>query len=118
MDLNRFSYPSRRTVVFAKNGMAATSIPQAAEAGIEIMRKGGNAIDAIIAMAMCIAVVEPTSNGIGSDAFAIVYTGDVIDPSPGNAANSIFTGTLAEIIFTGGSGVPSIVTGTSAPTLR
>jgi len=75
MDLNRFSYPSRRTVVFAKNGMAATSIPQAAEAGIEIMRKGGNAIDAIIAMAMCIAVVEPTSNGIGSDAFAIVYTG-------------------------------------------
>ena len=76
MNFNSFSYPSRRTVVFAKNGMAATGTPQAAEAGIEIMRKGGNAIDAIVAMAMCLTVVEPTSNGIGSDAFAIVYTKD------------------------------------------
>jgi len=75
LNFNRYSYPSRRAAVFAKNGMTATSTPQAAEAGIEIMRKGGNAIDAIVAIAMCLPVVEPTSNGIGGDAFAIIYTG-------------------------------------------
>lgn len=75
LNFNRYSYPSRRTAVFAKNGMTATSTPQAAEAGVEIMRRGGNAVDAIVAMAMCLPVVEPTSNGVGGDAFALIYTG-------------------------------------------
>ena len=73
MDWGSYAYPSRRSVIFAKNGMAATGTPQAAQAGIETMQRGGNAIDAIVAMAMCLPVVEPTANGIGGDAFALAY---------------------------------------------
>ena len=69
-----YPYPSQRKVVFAKNGMVATSQSLAAQAGIEILKQGGNAIDAAIATAACLTVVEPTSNGIGGDAFAIIWT--------------------------------------------
>ncbi len=61
--------------VFARNAVA-TSQPLAAAAGLETLRKGGNAMDAALAMAICLTVVEPTSNGIGSDAFAIVWDGE------------------------------------------
>ncbi|MFZ2445494.1 MAG: gamma-glutamyltransferase family protein [Syntrophobacteraceae bacterium] len=68
-------YPSRRGMVFSRRGMVATSQPLAAQAGLDILKKGGNAIDAAIAAASCLTVVEPTSNGIGGDAFALVWTG-------------------------------------------
>lgn len=69
-------FASQRQTVFAKRGMVATSQPLAAQAGLEILQKGGNAIDAAIATAAALTVVEPTSNGIGGDAFALVWTKD------------------------------------------
>lgn len=66
-------YALARHTHYASKGMVATSQPLAAQAGLEILKKGGNAIDAAIATAACLTVVEPTSNGIGGDAFAIVW---------------------------------------------
>ena len=70
------NYPSNRYCVTAKNGMVCTGSNLASAAGLEILKKGGNAVDAAIATAACLTVVEPTANGIGSDAFAIVWMKD------------------------------------------
>src|SRR6185295_19951935 len=58
----------------AKNGMVASSQPLATLAGVEILMNGGNAIDAAIATAAVLGVVEPSSIGIGSDAFCLFYS--------------------------------------------
>jgi gamma-glutamyltranspeptidase/glutathione hydrolase len=69
-----FPYPSQRMPVLARN-IVATSQPLAAQAGLRMMLKGGNAVDAILATAISLTVLEPTSNGIGSDAFCILWDG-------------------------------------------
>lgn len=66
-------YFSKRQSVHGKNGVVATSEGLAAQAGLEILKAGGNAIDAAVATAAALTVVEPCSNGIGSDNFALVY---------------------------------------------
>jgi gamma-glutamyltranspeptidase/glutathione hydrolase len=65
-------YPSQRSPVFTRN-VVATSQPLAAQAGIRMLLAGGNAVDAALASAITLTVVEPTANGVGSDAFAIVW---------------------------------------------
>ena len=70
-------YPANRQPVFAKN-MVATSQPLATAAGLAALKSGGNAVDAALAAAITLTVVEPNNNGIGSDAFALIYDGDTL----------------------------------------
>lgn len=65
-------YPTPRTPVFARN-VVSTSHPLAAQAGHHVLLDGGNAVDAAIATAAALTIVEPVSNGLGSDAFALVW---------------------------------------------
>ena len=67
-------YPSQRFPVYARGGMVNCSSPLAAAAGLEALRRGGNAADAAVAAAAALTVAEPTANGIGSDAFALVWS--------------------------------------------
>ena len=76
MSLDTYPHPSRRSAVLSTGGMVATSQPLAAQAGLAALRAGGSAVDAALATAITLTVVEPTSNGIGSDAFAIVWDGE------------------------------------------
>lgn len=73
----RQSYPSQRQPIFARN-VVATSQPLATQAGIAMLQRGGNAVDAALATAIALTVVEPCSNGLGSDLFAIVASGSEI----------------------------------------
>ena len=72
-DYNKYSYGSRRNVVFARKGMACSCVPLASQVGIDIMKRGGNAMDAAIAMAVTLPLVEPSCNGLGSDCFALIW---------------------------------------------
>ena len=67
-------YPSRRSPVFGRN-VVATSQPLATQAGLAMLAQGGNAVDAALAAAITLTVVEPTGNGLGSDAFCILWDG-------------------------------------------
>ncbi len=70
----QFPYTSQRMPVLARN-CVATSQPLAAQAGLRMMLKGGNAVDGILATAIALTVLEPTGNGIGGDAFCILWDG-------------------------------------------
>ena len=74
-NLTQYPYPSQRRVVLGKHHAVATSQSLATLAGMEMFWAGGNAVDAAIASAIALTVVEPTSNGIGGDAFALVWAG-------------------------------------------
>ncbi len=67
-------YPSQRFPVYARGGMVNCSSPLASAAGLSVLRKGGSAVDAAAAAAAALTVVEPTANGLGSDAFALVWS--------------------------------------------
>src|SRR5688572_801143 len=68
-------YLSTRLPVFARN-VVSTSHPLAAQAGLRILQQGGNAVDAAVATAAVMTLVEPVSNGLGSDAFCILWDGN------------------------------------------
>lgn len=66
--------PASRPPSVAARGMVATSQPDAVRVGVQVLDVGGTAVDAVLAMAATLTVVEPTSNGIGGDAFALVWS--------------------------------------------
>ena len=68
-----YRYASRRNVVYAKNGACCTSVPLGAQIGLAVLKSGGNAVDAAVAMAGAMPLLEPTGNGLGSDCFALVW---------------------------------------------
>ncbi len=70
-------YTSTRLPVMARN-VVSTSHPLASQAGLRMLQKGGNAVDAAIAAAAAITVTEPVSNGLGSDAFGIIWDGSAL----------------------------------------
>ena len=74
-DPQKYSYPSARNVVFSKKGMVCSSSPLASQIGLDIMKKCGNAMDAAVAVASAMTLLEPTGNGLGSDCFALIWTG-------------------------------------------
>lgn len=93
-------YDARRPAVCGSMAVA-TSQPLAAQAGLEILRRGGNAADAAVATAAAMTVLEPTTNGIGSDAFALgIFGGEVVGlnasgRSPARQLRSAFDGRAA-----------------------
>ena len=74
--MTTFSFNSRRSPVYGKGGMVASSQPLATAAGLEILAKGGNAADAAVAAGAALNVTEPTSTGVGGDMFALFYSAD------------------------------------------
>ena len=70
-------YTSTRIPLFARN-VVSTSHPLAAQAGLKMLSSGGNAVDAVIAAAAAMTIVEPVSNGLGSDAFCILWDGKAL----------------------------------------
>src|SRR5206468_7167942 len=69
----RAAFRSGRSVVQARHGMVATSHPLAAQIGLDVLKRGGNAVDAAIATNAALGLVEPMSCGIGGDLYALVW---------------------------------------------
>ena len=97
-----------RSAVVARNGMVATSQPLAAQAGLRILQQGGNAIDAAVATAATLAVVEPMMTGPGGDMFALVYIAETDELAGLNGSG--FSPQAADIKFFKSRGLDQIPT--------
>ena len=86
-------FTAHRPVVMGRNGMVCAGHPLAAQAGVSILQKGGNAFDAAIATAAALGVVEPLMSGIGGDGFIMTYR--VQDPITGHDSLRVCNGTGA-----------------------
>ncbi|MGM9484210.1 gamma-glutamyltransferase family protein [Roseateles sp. NT4] len=116
-------YPSRRSPLFARN-IVSTSHPLAAQAGLRMLQAGGNAVDAAIATAACMTLVEPCSNGLGSDAFCILWDGQQLHglnasgPAPAAWTPDFFQGQVMPKRGWGSVTVPGAVGGWMALSQR
>jgi len=88
-----YKYASRRSATLGLNGTVATSNPLAANAGLDMLKKGGNAVDAAVCAVSVLNVVEPMSTGVGGDVFALVYDSKTknIEALNGSGKSSIKT---------------------------
>ncbi len=88
-----YKFASRRSASLGLNGTVATSNPLAANAGLDILKKGGHAVDAAVCAASVLNVVEPMSTGVGGDVFALVYdsTTKSVEALNGSGKSSIKT---------------------------
>ncbi len=96
------SLNSRRSSVSGRRGMVATSQPLATAAGLEILRQGGNAADAAIAIAAALNVTEPTSTGLGGDMFALFYDAQTCQVTALNGSGRAPAGLTRERILRAG----------------
>jgi gamma-glutamyltranspeptidase/glutathione hydrolase len=101
-----------RSEVVAQHGMVVTSQPLAAQAGLQILMRGGNAIDAAVATAAVLSVVEPMMVGVGGDLFAIIYVAKERKIYVLNASGTAPTGATNWVI----TGIP--ITGVPRPGCR
>lgn len=100
--------PTSRSDVIAGDGVVASSQPLATQAGLEILRKGGNAVDASVAVAAMLDVVEPLSTGCGGDAFALVHLSGGSKPlSYNGSGRSGSLVTLQDLIDRGWTSLPA-----------
>ena len=92
------SFPSRRSVVHSTNGIIACTQPLAAQAGQRILRAGGNAADAAVAVAAALNMTEPCSTGIGGDMFCLFYNAKTKKvESMNGSGRSSGSGTLEQV---------------------
>ncbi|KAK3316940.1 nucleophile aminohydrolase [Apodospora peruviana] len=112
-------FPSRRSVVHSTKGIVSTISPLANEAGLRILREGGNAADAAIAAAAVLNLVDPSMTGIGGDAFALFYEAEIqqvhaLNGSGRSAANSSLDDVCRDLGVVDGDRVYATIPTTSA----